>query len=303
MTVRGGALALALVLAPPACVTRPTDPEKIVVVKLGEQECTLADLERYFAANLPESAAERDLTPAELQRVKSRLLDAFIDERLLLGEALRRELTVEDVEIEAWLGFARGDEEVPVTRTRWEETRRQLLIHKLEEDVWHSQQPVSEAEVAERLAQGPRARERRVRLRSLRLPSFEQAEQVAGELRGKRITFDEALVLHGSPTDGIPVELGWGSLRPEHRQAIEGLRRGQISAPVEMAGAFYLFRVEAWFEGTDEGRRAAEARQALERDRRQRAFAALLATLRAQTNTRIETAALPFSYVAPDGES
>src|SRR5216117_510478 len=57
------------------------------VVQVGETEYTQADLDRFFDSRLSDF---RD--PAHADRVKSRLLETFVEERLLLHEAERRHI-------------------------------------------------------------------------------------------------------------------------------------------------------------------------------------------------------------------
>src|SRR5262245_9006536 len=55
------------------------------VVKVGTIEYSQSDLERFFDSRLSDFRE-----PAQADRVKSKLLDAFIEEKLLLTEAERR---------------------------------------------------------------------------------------------------------------------------------------------------------------------------------------------------------------------
>jgi len=278
----------------------PRDPANTVIADLDDEPLMLDDLERYLSANLlaEEQGSPR---PGHQAAVRSRLLDALIDERLLLAEARRLGIEVTDREVEAYLGLDRETDEWTVTEPRFREGHRRLMIHKLHEALARRQPAISDAEVArylERAAPGPPSR--RLRFRSLMLDSAEQAEQVYRAIARDRMTFDEAVVTHGKyPGQGVPLEVDWDDLWEEHQAVLKELRPGRVSRPIELNGDVYIFRLESWLDAAPvaEEQRNERARQQLERLHRERLFEDLVRDLRGRTEIRVRIHRLPFEYI------
>ena len=133
----------------------------------------LSELESYLQANLLGLEEEGEPKSVEQDRVKSRMLDAFVEERLLLAEAGRRGLQVEDWEVDAYLALDEPDEEGAgkAIAERQELARQRLLVQMLREGTILGLPPLQEDEVrryaakhGERLLSG-----RRLQLRALLL--------------------------------------------------------------------------------------------------------------------------------------
>ena len=67
-------------------------------VRINGQEIPASDFEAYLAASFGE-----DLPPVEDAETRSRLLDQFIEERLLLQQAEERKIQVEEEKVDAYL--------------------------------------------------------------------------------------------------------------------------------------------------------------------------------------------------------
>jgi parvulin-like peptidyl-prolyl isomerase len=293
---RASPFLLALLLAV-GCGGEPADPNERGVAEIGDESLTLAELQGYLDANLLTGEEDTPLPASEMAAVQSRLLDALIEERLLLSEAESRGVLVEPIEIEAYLEATGVESEEgggPPPAARREAERR-LKIEKLLESIALEQPPVDEAEARSRA--GERRAEREVELRALMLEDLDQAERVHRDMKRRRITFAEAVAAHGSgPGQGLPLRLAWEGLSEEVRAALDGLKPGQVSGPIEMLGNIYLFKVERWID--EPGVADVElARRALEAERRQQAYRELLDELRAATRVRIRQKNLPFRYV------
>jgi hypothetical protein len=278
----------------------PGDPADTVIVDLGDETLMLDDLLRYFEANL--LVEDRPaLEPGDQAIVRSRLLDALIDERLLLAQAQRLRIEVSDREVEAYLGLDRETDEWAVTEPMFREGQRRLMIHKLHEVLASRQPAVSDAEVTRYLDQvAPGPPSRRLRFRSLMLDSAEQAEEVHRAIRRDRMTFDEAVLTHGKyPGQGVPLEVDWDDLWEEHQIALQDLRPGGVSRPIELNGDVYIFRLESWLDAAPDAddRRTQRARQRLERLHRARLFEDLVRDLRGRTEIRLRHGRLPFEYI------
>lgn len=281
-----------------ACCRQASDPETTVVARLGEQPLYLAELTSYLQDNMPELSGEEEPAAEDLDRVKSRLLDALVEERLLLGEAERRGLVVEEWEIAAYIGM--GEEEERDAGAE-DLVRRRLLVQKLREGTILSLPPLTDEEVGKYAEQhGERLMsERRLELRALMLESEEEAKKVYRDIRRRRMTFTEAVVAYEKyPGQGRPIPVAWSGLSEEVRAALEELKVGRVSEPVEMQGDFYLFMIESWINEPERlaAERLQRARRELEDLRRQQALEELLAELRERNEVRLELRRLPFRY-------
>lgn len=315
MSGRGrGRLAAAALLALPvllASIGCDNAPENAVAVVAGEP-VTLADLERYLDANL---AHEDDIVSGEpdeaADEVKSRLYDALIDERLLVAEAEARGIEVTDVEVRFYLDAAvdpavedvpddvQGDGPDPEV-----EARRRLLVEKLQEEALRDTEPPTAADVQAHLdANRDRFQPgRMIELRAIAVPSEGEAKRLAREITRRRMTFNEAVVLHRQdPGQGAAMTMSEATLPDAVREALADVKRGGVAGPIEMNGEIYLFqlvsRIEPTSRGADELLR--DARQDLEARRRRDAYDRLLAEVRRRYGVRRLTGRLPFPYV-PD---
>jgi hypothetical protein len=94
-----------------------------------------SEFEDYLAVHFVEDELEEPVPQDDLDRVRSRLFDDFIAQSLLVTEAGKRGVTVDDAEISAWL----GDEAEPDparAAARRVQARRDLAARKLR-DAWY----------------------------------------------------------------------------------------------------------------------------------------------------------------------
>jgi hypothetical protein len=283
----------------------PPDPRKLPVAKLDSRTLTVSDLEDYLRNNLAEAAGDEAATTEEIDRVKSRLFDNFIDERLLLIEAERRRITVSPEEIAAYLGS--GDD-APQPVPGWtdaeqrEVVRRDLLVQKLRESLAVGEAKVDPAEVEAYVAEHQNALQPPavVVIRTLTLDSAERAEAVREQLNRKRVTFREAVkTLSKSPLDAQLQETSLDNLPEAVQAALASLKPGQVSAPVEDQGRFVLYCLQS-------GPRARKATLAELREKAQEilsqrkveeALDRVVDELRRKAKVEFFTANLPFRYV------
>jgi hypothetical protein len=250
-----------------------------LVASLNGDPVTLDQFREYLDESLsPEDEPDTALTgtePEELDRVRSRLFDIFIDEQLLAGEARRRY----------------GD--LPEASDR--------LFGELATQAGEPDPAAVDALVLQRSAEFKE--DRILVLRALMVQDRKVADEVYGQIRRKRMTFPEAVAAHvTTPGQGAPMETTLGSLPEEVRGAIEDLAAGGVSRPVEVHGIIYLFQVEAWRDAVgpeDDGELREEVRAELRSRMIQDAAGQLLQELRKHPNVRIATERLPFRYV-PD---
>jgi hypothetical protein len=298
------ACVLALVVAAgPGCDRGPEDPGEAVVARLGDEPLTLAQFQAYLGTQLLDAGLV-DTDPAGRDQVQSRLFDAFVEERLMLLEAERRGIVVEDQEVEAYLDFDEFEEDSEPSEAEDPEAlaRARLMVEKLRDAVMAGLPEPTEAKVAA-YAEEHRERlrpERRLELRALAFDDEDRARKVYEEIRRRRMTFAEAVVLHEShPGEGLPLRVDWSNLSEELRAPLEDLKPGRVSEPLKFHGSYYLFKVESWLKEPEELEQELleRARAELETLGRERAEQELIADLRQAYPVRIKLRGLPFRYV------
>ena len=275
----------------------PSDAPGTVVARVGEVAITRAELDLHLSVNLvPIEGA--DAAAPEIDRVKSRLLDALIDETMLVIEAERLGLEVSETEIDAALAASESTGAAPSPRLR-QTARQRLLVQALMERVVASLPPGADAPDSVARAHDAAPADKRVRLRALRFDSAERASEAAESIKSGRMTFAEAVAAHASgPGQGVPVEMSWPALSPVIQQALEGLAPDEVSRPVSFNGEVYLFQVDGWLAASDPRTETPKRTQAeANRERLRQASDALLESLRHRTSVEIRERRLPFRYV------
>lgn len=290
-----------------ACQDSPTDPRLRAAAHVGGQPVYVSDLERYFESNLVEGDSTYGLPPEAMDQVKSRLLDALLEERMLYVEAVRREIRVTDLEVETYLDMGGGEAPDDPDLRAWREieARQRLMVQKLQEQVIREQDPPTDDEVMDYATEnGDRLLPvQPLELRALQLSSLSQAKRVRRDIRRKRITFNEAALVHDpSPGQALPLQMSWDSLSSELREALKDLKPGQVSEPLELHGSIYLFQVGTWLKdpADQDVELLRRAKLELESIRRRDTLDTLVASLRKQSGVRIKTENLPFVYTPAD---
>jgi hypothetical protein len=179
------------------------------------------------------------------------------------------------------------------------------MVQKLVEEVTAAAARLSEAEVRAH-AEEHRERllpERRLELRALAFDSKEEAAKIHREIRRRRMTFNEAVVQYEKyPGQGRPQLIDWTSLSEEMRVALEDLKQGRVSPPLEFHGIYYLFEVGSWLREPEELERELleRSRRELQAASRQLAVDDLLRETSERTRVKLKLKRLPFSYVAAE---
>lgn len=289
-----------------ACGDPPHDHDAVVVAFVGREPIYLEQLERYLEENLIDVEEGESEDRAASDAVRSRLLDALIEERALLAEALRRDVQVSPREVEIYLELGPGHREGEVDngKRRSERAREVLLVQKLQEQVVLDQPEATDDEVRDYVVEnGDRLLpDQPVVLSALQLRSEAQANRVHTEISRKRMTFREAVIaFEPTPGQSEAQRIDWEALSPELREALKNLKPGHVSKPLELHGGWFLFEVSSWLN--DPGDRQDEllrrGRAELESRRRQQALDALLVEARQRVRVRLRPDNLPFGY-APD---
>lgn len=273
-----------------ACSDRtPADPAAVQVAVMDGRELTLADFQAYLEANLPEGPTADPEEDEEIRKVKSRLFDRFLDEEILLAEAERRGIVLDEGELATYNGVL----------------RRSATVQKLVEEWAGTRLDVSEEEIDALLRERAPATEddRELVLRSLRFEDPEEAARVQRQLRRRRITFDEAVVTHEQTSgQAAAMHTRLSDLPEEVREVVRELRAGRVSAPVEFQGGSYLFLVVSWAKEdrtADAGARESASVELFHR-RFDDASHSLLEELKRDADLKIFPGNLAFDYVGED---
>ncbi len=290
-------LALVAVLLAAAACAQPRAELERPVVHIEGSIMTRAELDAYLQFNL----AVEDRGAPLVDVVGSRLLDTWIDERLILTEAQDRELSLSDETVDDLLDDPAYESGEGDLESRRNYLRERLMIQFLQGQVLQDITMPSTAEASEWLsAHAVNAGDgKKVELRSLRFDDADKAQQVHRNLRRNRLTFNEAVVQNSDDeSQGEPTVVEWGKLPVEVQQAIEKLRPHWTSVPVEAAGSTYLFYIVAWIYPDPDARLEAARTERYSAARRG-AWKDFVNSLRQGADIEIVSKNLPFSYI-PD---
>ncbi len=271
------------------------------VVNIDGTKLTHGEFDAYLATNL---ADVEDLEIEQGHLVRSRLLDTWIDEWLVLFEAAERRLTIDDEQVDEQLddpAYESGDGDRPTQRAY---LRNRLLIELVQSQVLQDVALPSSEETVVWLDENPdrSMAGRRVRLRSLRFDSAADAQRVHRSLRRNRLTFNEAVLQNADDkSQGAPTIVDWSTFPPEVQQALKTLRRGWSSVPVDLGGSTYLFQIVEWIEPDPEAQIKAARAEMISAARRA-VWSEFVVGLRASADIRIVRKNLRFRYVSDESE-
>lgn len=260
-------------LALAAC-ERPPRPD--TVVRLGEREIPYSEFQRYLGRNLGDR--DRGGPPKELpSEVLSQLFDQFVEEALLSQLAADRKLAPEGADsrtaVRQLLDQGGDQAPSPTELAAYYQRRRAELI-----------------------------RPERVHLRQILVESRTQAQAALAEIRSgtdfgevaKRRSTEPAAALGGE--QGV---LSRADLPPSFAATIFVLGSGEVSDIVPADYGFHIFQVLERYPAQELSLAEAEPELAaeLDRERRDRRLAALVAEARGEYNPVIYEKNLPFNYI------
>ena len=285
----------------PGAVANEANPG--AVASVAGQPIPYKAFERYLNDNSVEAGEQGD----EADAIKSRLLDQFIDEQLLVREATRLNIVVSDAEVDAYikeLGLSEGDLDVgaPDGKEAFrEKIKTGLVVQKVKETAVLKTIHVAPAEVDDELKKRPEAAkgQGQVVLRQIMLEDKGTAEEVRRTLAADPGRFEEvARKKSAAPDHGAPRAFAEEDLPSELRPAVAALQPGQVSPALAYAGAFLVIQLVRKEEAKPAD--LAGVRQGIESDLfRQKADQVMdryLADLKEKTEIHVNRAILPFQY-------
>lgn len=259
--------------------------------------------ERYLNDNSVEAGEQGD----EADAIKSRLLDQFIDEQLLLREAGRLKIVVSDPEVDAYikeLGLSEGDLDVnaPDGKDAFrEKIKTGLVVQKVKETAVLKTIHVAPAEVDDELKKRPEAArgQSQVVLRQIMLEDKGTAEDARRTVAADPGRFEEvARKKSAAPDHGAPRAFTEEDLPSELRPAVASLQPGQVSPVLAYAGAFLVIQLVRKEEAKPAD--VASVKQRIEselfRQKADQVMDRYLADLKEKTEIHVNRAILPFQY-------
>jgi parvulin-like peptidyl-prolyl isomerase len=308
------ALAALLALALAACPGRKETPGAaapgagadpgLVVATLGGEPLPYKNFERYLADNAGEESTEGEQQDA----IKSRLLDQFLEEQLLLRAAGRFKITVSEAEVDSYLkeiGVTEGETEVSGSEGKEafrEKVRQGLIAQKVKDEAVLSKVQVTPGEVEDALKKRPDVARaaRQVVLRQIMVDDKGLAEKLRSALSSDPSRF-EAVARENSiaPDRGQARMYSEEDLPVELREPLFALQSGQVSPVLEHAQSYLIFQLVRKIEekdvDLDEVRR--RIRMELFQSKGEQALDRFIADLRKETEIRVNRSILPFNYV------
>jgi peptidyl-prolyl cis-trans isomerase SurA len=279
-----------------SCGWGSRDPAKTIAAEVGGTRITVAQVNAFFDANLLQPDEAEAPSAKDLNEVKSRLLDDFLDEEILYQEALRRGLSVSDAELAGYLGADAPKD--PEARAL---AGRDLTIQKLREKEVLSRVAVDDKEIDAWIAAHAGEAEPPVHgaLRVLRFASGAEALRVRNDILAGKLTFERAELAYGGGIPGEPKDVDLGALPDELASAVRGLKPGEVSEPVPFESSVVLVRLESLDDAAaGKARLRGRARQEIALSKAEVVSDALLSGLRKTTPIKLHRRALPFTYVA-----
>ena len=278
--------------------------EGAAVATVGDRAIPFHAFERYLNDNAGEDQGQGE----QLDQIKSRLLDQFLEEQLLLKEAERLAVAVSDAEVDAYLkelGVSGDDLDVgaPDGKVAFRErVKSSLMVQKVKDAAVLKTIKVAPGEVDDELKRHPEVAQAtgKVVLRQILLEDRNAAEEARRAILADPSKFEAiAQAKSGAPDKGAPRAYADTDLPENLRAAVAGLQPGELSPVVEYAQAFVVLQLVKRMEAAPADK--ADARRRVEselfRQKADQVMERYLADLKEKTEVRVHRALLPFRYV------
>jgi peptidyl-prolyl cis-trans isomerase SurA len=251
-------------------VARPAEVVDRILAVVNDEIVTEQELQIVMA---PVIAQYRTMYAGQeyedkVSQARQEFLDKVIDDKLILGEAKRKQVIVKDPEVDEMLtevrnkfpsreAFIQAIEDQGLTEKKlWNRFRDQLMTQKLVAYEVKSKVSVSPGEVNEyykshtqQFVQNDRVHLQHILIRTS-TRSEEEAKVLADTLfsqlqAGK--SFEELAQLNSEGAEASEGgEMGWvekGQLMGEIDEKVFGLEKGQIAGPIRSSLGFHIFKV------------------------------------------------------------
>jgi parvulin-like peptidyl-prolyl isomerase len=288
----------------PAAGTTESGPEPgRVVAIIGDESLSYDGFELYLAEN---SVADLERGEEE-NTIKSRLLDQYLEERLLLRMANQMEIVVSEAEIDSYLteiGVTEGeaDNTGPEGKEAFRERVREgLILQKVKDASVLSKVQVTPGEVEDYLKKHPELLRspRMVALRQILVDDRILAERLRGQLAEDPSRFEALAREHSvAPDRGQARTYEEVELPLALREPIFALAQGEVSPVLEHGRRFFVFQLVRKVEPDDQDPEETRRRVQVElfQQKGEQALARYIADLKQATEIRVNRPILPFQY-------
>lgn len=260
------ALALAALLSLPVpAAAQPAELVARVVAVVNDKMITQYDLDAQMKPILDKfkgktlSAQEQDM----MNQARRQFLTRMVDDLLIEKEAEKYKITVSDQEVAGEIKRIKEKNNLSdavfqqqllaegfTLKDFTEKMRGDMLKHRIVAGLVQRKVVITEDEIRKALDNDPKAASRpmtstaalgtggKVRLRLIILPPGNSADEVKRSIERKDTTFAEAADKlsrgPGAGQGGDLGELNWNDLAPQWKEALAGLKPGQISQPFKL---------------------------------------------------------------------
>jgi peptidyl-prolyl cis-trans isomerase SurA len=263
------ALAIATATAMPAFVPAPAAAQDALRIAAVVNDEVITGLDLAVRTRMAMLSAQLPDTPEMRNRAARQVLRAMIDERLMLQEAARQNITVQQSEIDAELGKLAERNGVPLDQFGVYLQQNGVLIEPLSDQLrasiaWNKlvnrqlrpRAVVTEEDIDEVLRQTEENRgqpQRRVSEIFLAVGGASEeeevrrgAERLIEQIRGGIPFSAIAAQFSDSATAAVGGDVGWvlpGQLPPEVDEALQSMSEGAIAGPIRAAGGYYILQL------------------------------------------------------------
>ncbi len=264
-----------------------------------------------FVRYLRDNMGDPDETGEQSDTVKSRLLDLFLEEQLLLRAAAELQIAVSEAEVDAYLKELGVENDDTVGGERDARAafrgrvRRGLLLQKVKDQAVVSKIQVSPGEVEDYLSKRSDLlrQPRMVVLRQILVDDKSVAVRLQGDLVRDPSKFEALAGKHSvAPDHGQARTYQEEELPVELRVPLLALEAGQISAVLEYARRFMIFQMVRKIEAEPVDRDEVQRRVEVELFQRkiEDVLRQFIADLKEKKKIHVNRSILPFRYVADD---
>jgi len=284
-----------------------TAMEPQTVVSIGDANLPYKAFERYLADNSAEDD-EGGGDEAQDATIKSRLLDQFVEEQLLVGAADQLKVTVSEAEIDLYLqalGVTEGEAAVagPEGKDAFrDKVRQSIVIQKVKDQAVLSKVEVTPGEIEDYFNKHAEQYRmpRSVVLRQILLDDKSQAERLAADLAKDPGKFEAVARERSiSPDRGQARSYNEEDLPVELREPLFALQPGQISEALEQSQHWIIFQLVRKSE--ERAADLASARRTIQlqlfQAKGNQALEQFLADLKKKAEIRVNRPILRFDYV------
>jgi parvulin-like peptidyl-prolyl isomerase len=249
---------LSIVLLNPACSRNSSKGSGPVLATINSQNIRLSEFENYFRKNWPLSGEENSVPPS--LDIKLKFLNQLIEEKLILEEAERIGLDVNQVELAQRINEVRGDYTPDgfakilidnyIDYDEWKESLgNHILMEKTIRVAVKDRVDVSDQEIQDYYNNHLSGfeRPRQLHLRQIVTESENKADEIRGRLiKGEEFT--ELAEKHSlAPEAKSGGDMGWvqkGQLLEEMEKAAFDLKPGSISKVIQTPFGYHILKLE-----------------------------------------------------------